>query len=158
MVLPNTRPPQRKAALKKAPGAPKRFKSPYILFSIERRDAIKKLLPPDAKVTEIMSKIAETWRGLSEAERKHWQDEADCDRRRYDSEMSSYSGPLKVPRVRPRRHPDAPKRAMSAFLHFSRLMKPQIRAQHQDLSNAGACSACVGPAWVVPGRPVVLCM
>lgn len=105
-----------------------------------------------------MSKIAETWRGLSEAERKHWQDEADCDRRRYDSEMSSYSGPLKVPRVRPRRHPDAPKRAMSAFLHFSRLMKPQIRAQHQDLSNAGACSACVGPAWVVPGRPVVLCM
>lgn len=46
--------PKKKAGLRKAPGAPKRFKSPYICFSIEMRDEIKKGLPSDAKVTDIM--------------------------------------------------------------------------------------------------------
>jgi hypothetical protein len=32
-----------------------RFKSPYICFSIEMRDEIKKELPPDAKVRPIKS-------------------------------------------------------------------------------------------------------
>lgn len=35
---------------RKAPGAPKRGKSPYILFSMNVRDEIKKTLPEGAKV------------------------------------------------------------------------------------------------------------
>lgn len=127
---------QRKAALKKAPGAPKRFKSPYILFSIECREAIKRQLPSQAKVTEIMSKIAETWRKLSEKERRHWEALAERDRARYDSEMSRYQGPLKVPRVRPRRYPDQPKRATSAFMQFVRSVKARVRQQHPEMSNS----------------------
>eukprot|EP00624_Nannochloropsis_granulata_P007185 evm.model.NODE_6679_length_19313_cov_19.735516.2 len=83
-----------------------------------------------------MSKIAETWRNLTPEERKHWQDKAERDRQRYDSEMSSYEGPLKVPRVRPRRNPEQPKRATSAFMQFSRSVKPQVRMEHLGMSNA----------------------
>jgi hypothetical protein len=39
---------------------------------------------------------------------------------------------------------EAPKRAMSAFLHFSKLMRPQIRSESGNINNQGA--ACVGCA------------
>ena len=82
-----------------------RFKSPYLFYSIEMRDQIKKDMVPDAKVTDIMKKIAEEWRKLSEEEKQEWQDKARKDRERYDSEMSYYRGPLKVPKIRSRKHP-----------------------------------------------------
>ena len=64
------------------------------------------------------------------------QNKAQRDRERYESEMSYYQGPLKVPRTRMKRHPEAPKRVMSAFLHFSKLMKPQIKSENEDMSSA----------------------
>ena len=44
---------KKKRMHKKAPTAPKRGKSPYILFSMERREDIKSRLHPDAGVTEV---------------------------------------------------------------------------------------------------------
>jgi hypothetical protein len=50
-----SKPIRRKRLLKKAPDAPKRFKSAYICFVTERMDDVKKSLPPDVKVSEMQA-------------------------------------------------------------------------------------------------------
>lgn len=42
---------KRESTLRKAPGAPKRFKSSYILFFMAQRDGIKRELGPKASVS-----------------------------------------------------------------------------------------------------------
>ena len=54
---------------------------------------------------------------------------------RYFSEMRSYTGPMHVPNKRQKKPPGAPKRAMSAFLSFSQLMRPKVRAQNPQMKN-----------------------
>ena len=54
---------------------------------------------------------------------------------RYFSEMESYQGPMHVPNKRLKKPAGAPKRAMSAFLSFSRTMRPEVRAQYPDMKN-----------------------
>lgn len=46
-----------------------------------------------------------------------------------------YDGPLKVPNKRAKKDPLAPKRAMSAFLHFSQSMRPRLRDTYPDAKN-----------------------
>lgn len=82
---------------KKAPGAPKRGKSPYILFSMDKREEIKSTLPPDVKVTEIMKAIAVEWAKMNDEQRAPWKASADIDKQRYEEEMATYDGPLRVP-------------------------------------------------------------
>ena len=55
--------------MKRAPLAPKRAKSPYICFSMAKRAEIKEQLPANARVTEIMTKLAEEWQKLTEVDR-----------------------------------------------------------------------------------------
>ena len=49
------------AALRKAPQAPKRFKSSYICFFMAKQPEIKEELGDKATVTEISKKSAEMW-------------------------------------------------------------------------------------------------
>ena len=46
-----------------------------------------------------------------------------------------YDGPLKVPNKRAKKDPLAPKRAMSAFLHFSQSMRPRLRDTYPEAKN-----------------------
>ena len=46
-----------------------------------------------------------------------------------------YEGPLKVANKRAKKDPSAPKRAMSAFLHFSQSMRPRLRNTYPDAKN-----------------------
>lgn len=46
-----------------------------------------------------------------------------------------YDGPLKVPNKRAKKDPLAPKRAMSAFLHFSQSMRPRLRETYPEAKN-----------------------
>lgn len=54
---------------------------------------------------------------------------------RYELELSVYDGPLKVPNKRAKKDPLAPKRAMSAFLHFSQSMRPRLRDTYPEAKN-----------------------
>jgi len=49
---------KRQSNLRKAPGAPKRFKSSYILFFMAHRDEIKKELGASASVSIMQNKIS----------------------------------------------------------------------------------------------------
>lgn len=54
---------------------------------------------------------------------------------RYEQELAVYDGPLKVPNKRAKKDPLAPKRAMSAFLHFSQSMRPRLRDTYPEAKN-----------------------
>ena len=56
---------------------------------------------------------------------------------RYLREMARYTGPMHVPNKRIKKPAGAPKRAMSSFLSFSQLMRPEIRA-HRCLERLSA--------------------
>eukprot|EP01040_Poterioochromonas_malhamensis_P011768 gene11768-12840_t len=126
---------RKRRLMKKAPDAPKRFKSAYICFVTDKMDDVKKSLPADMKVTEIMKTLAYMWKNLPPLERLEYEKIAEADKSRYFEEMAHYSGPLQVPNKRQKKPPGAPKRAMSAFLSFSQQMRPQIRAMYPELKN-----------------------
>lgn len=54
--------------------------------------------------------------------------------------MAKYSGPMHVPNKRTKKPQGAPKRAISAFLSFSQLMRPEIRGQYPNLKNTDVSS------------------
>jgi hypothetical protein len=137
---------KRKRLQKKAPGAPKRGKSPYILFSMDKREEIKATMPDHSKVTDVMRAIADAWAKMTDEDKQPWKAAAESDKQRYEEEMASYDGPLRVPNKRAKKHPDAPKRASSAFLFYSQVMRPRIKAEHQDMKNT-EISKQLGEAW-----------
>jgi len=96
---------------RKAPQAPKRFKSSYIFFFTENQAKVKEQLGPQASVADVSRRSAELWRNLSE--RTHWQELASMDKERYLAEKEAYTGPWQVPHKRMKKDPSAPKRPMS---------------------------------------------
>jgi hypothetical protein len=89
--------------LRKAPQAPKRFKSSYICFFVAKQAEIKQELGEAASVAEISRRSAELWKNLSATERQHWEDIAAADKHRYMREKASYNGPWQVPYKRARK-------------------------------------------------------
>jgi len=98
---------------RKAPQAPKRFKSSYIFFFTENQAKVKEQLGPQATVADVSRRSAEIWRNLSEYERIHWEEAASLDKERYMAEKTAYTGPWQVPHKRVKKDPSAPKRPMS---------------------------------------------
>eukprot|EP01033_Poteriospumella_lacustris_P009432 gene9432-6759_t len=126
---------RKKRAFKKAPDAPKRFKSAYICFVKDKMDDVKKSLPADVKVTEVMKLLACMWKNLPPLERLEYDKIARADKSRYMEELQHYSGPMQVPNKRQKKPADAPRRGMSAFLSYSQEMRPKIRDIHPELKN-----------------------
>lgn len=137
---------KRESTLRKAPGAPKRFKSSYILFFMAQRDGIKRELGPKASVGDISKRSSEKWKGLSPEEKKVWEDKAEADKRRYKLEKERYTGPWQVPFKRAKKNPNAPKRPMSAFLYFSQEKRSMIKEQNPGLKNT-EISRVLGQMW-----------
>ncbi|KAJ1434327.1 high mobility group box domain-containing protein, partial [Ochromonadaceae sp. CCMP2298] len=84
---------------------PKRFKSAYICFVMEKMDSLKQQLPSDLKVTEIMKRLAYMWRTLPPLERREYELVAEADKARYFEELAGYSGPMQVPNKRQKKDP-----------------------------------------------------
>ena len=77
-------PPKKKRLLKKAPDAPKRFKSAYICFIGERMEESKLLgNDSDLKVTETMKILANEWKELPANEKEKYYMIAEADKARY---------------------------------------------------------------------------
>lgn len=133
-------------ALRKAPNAPKRFKSSYICFFMAKQSEIKNELGDQATVSNISKRSAEMWKTLSAEERGHWNEVADKDKERYNMEKALYTGPWQVPWKRAKKDPSAPKRPMSAFLYFSQGRRSQIKAANPDLRNTQV-SRILGEMW-----------
>jgi hypothetical protein len=88
-----------KGSFRKAPQAPRRFRSPYILFSMSRMEEYKRG-KGTTNVTAISRLVAGEWKALSPVDRKNWDQVADQDKARYNAEKSLYTGPWQVPSKR----------------------------------------------------------
>eukprot|EP00521_Asterionellopsis_glacialis_P015770 CAMPEP_0195299058 /NCGR_PEP_ID=MMETSP0707-20130614/24774_1 /TAXON_ID=33640 /ORGANISM="Asterionellopsis glacialis, Strain CCMP134" /LENGTH=501 /DNA_ID=CAMNT_0040361329 /DNA_START=283 /DNA_END=1788 /DNA_ORIENTATION=+ len=128
-----------KKKFKKAPQAPKRFKSSYMFFSTHKHQEIRKQIndsqSPALKTTAVAKMVSEAWKNLSEKDRQKWEDIAKKDKDRYRAEKERYTGPWKVPVTRKMKDPDAPRRPMSAFLAYSHSKRRQVKEM-----NPGAMS------------------
>ena len=132
--------------LRKAPGAPKRFKSSYICFFMAKQTEIKAEIGEQASVAAISKRSAEMWKTLTPHQRAHWDDVALKDKQRFLVEKASYTGPWQVPWKRVKKDPAAPKRPMSAFLYFSLGRRTRIRTENPDMKNTEV-SRILGEMW-----------
>lgn len=135
--------------MKKAPQAPKRFKSSYILFFTAKQDQIKKDLGPDASASDVAKKASEMWKAVAPDERIHWEEEAKKDKERYTYEKANYHGPwhvVKNPNRRTKKDPSAPKRNPSAFLLFCQERRPVIKAKHKGMKTT-EITCILGDIW-----------
>jgi hypothetical protein len=98
---------------RKAPGAPKRFKSSYIFFFMDCQARLTKELGQKFAVADISRRSAAIWHNLPSNERAHWDDLSAQDKERYLAQKDAYTGPWQIPVKRTKKHPGAPKRPMS---------------------------------------------
>lgn len=131
---------RKKKAYKKAPDAPKRFKSAYICFVTDKMEVVKSTLPADVKVTEVMKVLAYMWKNLPPLEKLEYEKIARADKSRYLDELQNYNGPMQVPNKRQKKPADAPRRGMSAFLSYSQEMRPKMRERYPQLKNTDISS------------------
>lgn len=127
---------------KKAPQAPRRFKSSYMFFSTKKHKEIRAELAEKGEgkklsTTEVAKMVSQAWKALPEDEREKWEVMARQDKARYEMEKSMYTGPWKVPATkRVSKDPKAPKRPMSAFLSFSNSKRAYVKNLHKNAKNA----------------------
>lgn len=96
---------RKKRLLKKAPEAPRRFKTAYICFVMERMEEVKLQMNNETKVTDVMKILASMWKALSPLEKQKYERQADEDKSRYFEEMKRYTGPMQVPNKRQKKPP-----------------------------------------------------
>mmetsp|Transcript_7118 Transcript_7118/g.10380 ORF Transcript_7118/g.10380 Transcript_7118/m.10380 type:complete len:405 (-) Transcript_7118:25-1239(-) len=129
-----------KKKYKKAPQAPRRFKSAYMFFSTTKHTEIREALGTKGvaeKTTNIAKLVSKAWKELSTEERDKWDEMARKDKLRFEVEKSLYTGPWKVPaKKRSQRDPNAPKRPMSAFLAYSHSKRAEVKAENPGMNNA----------------------
>lgn len=127
---------------KKAPQAPRRFKSSYMFFSTKKHKEIRAELAEKGEgqklsTTEVAKMVSQAWKAQPEDEREKWEVMGRQDKARYEMEKSMYTGPWKVPATkRVSKDPKAPKRPMSAFLSFSNSKRSYVKNKHMDAKNA----------------------
>lgn len=134
------------SGFRKAPQAPKRFKSPYIYFSMARMEELKKLSGGKTKVTSTSKQVSKEWKCLPPSERRKWEEVARRDKIRFMAEKTLYTGPWQVPAKRTKKDPSAPKRPMSAFLFFSQGTRQRIKAENPEMPNTEV-SRILGDLW-----------
>ena len=123
---------------KKDPDAPKKACSSWIFYTNEMRPKVREE-NPDKKMTELTTIMSEMWRNLSDEDKKPYKIMETNDRKRYKQEKEEYdsnsdsnsdtdtSGSDNNSKKKVK-DPNAPKRNINAFFHFSKV----IRAKDKD--------------------------
>lgn len=125
--------PERRPAKWKDPHKPKRPKSAYNFLAAEKHKEIRESLPKDAKATVVMSAIAKHWRAMGAKERAPYVKKAAAAKKTHEAARAVYlkkKSNGEIPK-RPRRKKDKtkPKRAMSAYLFFTKNKRDAAKAK-----------------------------
>jgi hypothetical protein len=119
------------------PNRPKRSMSAFMFFSNANRDIVK-AQNPSLSFTDIAREIGSRWAGLSATDRRPYATLAQQDKDRYLDEKRMYTPDPKyiqeeVP-GKPKKDPNAPKRAMSGFMFFSNHMRPKLQKKKPNIA------------------------
>lgn len=133
----------------KVSGQPKKPKSAYICFCDEKREYAKERFP-DSDNREIMVRLGELWREISDdsEKTKEWRLKAEEDKKRYDKEMSAFreAHPEQVKK-------DPVKKAMSAYVLFSNDQRKVLKQSSPDLDPKEVMSK-LGELWKAASNDV----
>lgn len=124
---------------KKAPGAPKRFKSSYVHFFNHFIEGKKKEIGPDGlplkiKIAELSAACSKIWKHVSPEDKKYWEGVSNKDKEEYLKKKDDYKGPWRVAKGK-KKDPNAPKRAPSAFLLFVKDRRLRLKEEYPHLTH-----------------------
>jgi len=137
---------KKKKKKKKDPNAPKRGLSSFLLYSNANRSRIKEE-NPEAKFGDIAKLASAEFKELSETDRARWDQLAAEDKERYNREMETYEppsdledsdsdsdsdAPKKKKKKKAKKDPNAPKRAMTAYILYSNATRADVKAQNPE--------------------------
>jgi hypothetical protein len=138
-----------KGTKEKDPNAPKRGKSAYLYFCNMNRDTARKALGPDAKATEVTSKLGAMWNQLKNdkkrsAELSKYEKMAADDKERYEKDRAEYVPPehLGVKKAK-----TGPKRGKSAYLYFCEAKRDEVRKTLGADAKAADVTRKLGEMW-----------
>jgi len=126
---------------KKDPNAPKKATSAYMFYMSQNRSRVKEE-NPDATFGELAKLVAAEFKQLSGEGLQKYKEMERKDKERYQREMASYVKPTDdgdeeeektSKKKKAKKDPNAPKRAMSAFMLFSNSKRAEIKEQNPDI-------------------------
>lgn len=129
----------------KDPNRPKKAMSAYFIFMGDYRQHCKMTGEVNtSNVTEFTKTASAKWKAMNETERAPYDARAQAEKQRYEMQMSTYvptpgySGKA----ARKRKHPDAPKRPKSAYLHFLEVFRAanKDKMNHKEIISSGAAA------------------
>merc|ERR1711915_706907 len=85
--------------------------------------------------TEFSRKCADRWKTMSDFEKKRFNMLADCDSRRFETEIASYKSKVNGGKEKSKKKvkdPNAPKGAISAFFFYSNEERPKIKLANPE--------------------------
>lgn len=142
-------PSQKTAPLKKVkdPEAPKRGKSSYIYFCVEKRPVIKNA-NPDMSAKEIIKELGRVWReDTSEADKARYAKMSADDNSRYTDEMKDYVPPPNVGTVIEKKAKrSGPKRSLTSYIFFCKDQRAILKEEEPNLSTKDV-TAALGKRW-----------
>jgi len=132
---------------------PKRGMTAYMIFCQEKRPEVKKN-NPDVGFGQLGKLLGEAWKELPESDKSTFNEQAAKDKIRYQKELATYkathpesSDDEKKPTKKKRKKEEgAPKKACSAFFHFSTKIRPKIKAENPS-AKFGDLGKLIGAAW-----------
>ena len=138
-----------KGTKEKDPNAPKRGKSAYLYFCNMNRDKAREALGPEAKATDVTSKLGSMWNQLKNdkkrsAELSKYEKMAAEDKERYEKDRAEYVPPehLGVKKTK-----TGPKRGKSAYLYFCEAKRDEVRKTLGDDAKASDVTRKLGEMW-----------
>jgi len=81
----------KKARKEKDPNAPKRARTPYIIFATEERPKAKEA-NPNLGFGQLTKVVSDKWKAMSDAEKAPYVEKAAKDKERYASDIKNYKG------------------------------------------------------------------
>lgn len=115
---------------------PKRNKSAFILFSIEKRALLKSDIKDQLNSNEMMVKLAELWKDLPKVERERYYTEARDDKMRYLKELDTFSKAYPSEIIHNKTKKNHVKKPCSAYAIFLKENKAVIKKHNSELKMA----------------------
>jgi len=110
-------------------------------------------------VAEVGKKLGEMWKALSDAEKEPFNKMAADDKERYAKAMEGYTPPegsdepepKKGKKAKAKKDPNAPKKALSAFILFSNAKRAEVTAElkaaNPDMKGVAEVGKKLGEMW-----------
>lgn len=119
---------------------PKKPLSSYMFYCKHSRTSIKED-NPEATFGQIGKLLGNTWKSMSKADKKKYEDMAAEDKERYKEEGGVLGRGAKA-----KSKNTGPKRPLSAYLYFSQVRRPELQSENPELKFA-ELGRLVGQAW-----------